>query len=361
MPESTKSAKNKFCISCYYIFILVTIMIAMYMIFSNVKELRVQGIYWFGIAAVFIALPVIGEIIDVLNIKGIEVKFRDKIEDMERIQLIFKEKLKEEKDKIENIKNKQMTFDEKLKEKKDKIKDIERKQKTFDKKLEEVNLLPRLQEYLYNEEPNINVEDLKKDIIQAEQTTLISIHAVLSEFREKTVYHVLEAENNNVSNSRRARFEKLIPIREALIEAKSKDTDKMHIYHAELAYVLKDQPDRQWKKAYHHINKAIESRDKLDLGDLCFTIYEFNRLICGLHVSEMCSPEQLEKDFETAYNDLSIRWMLFETDEVLAPGLLKWITENKPNEQKNWKDIKKKKGKTASKPPHERGQTSDMA
>lgn len=304
------TAKNKFYINCY-ICAMTTISISIYLIFrSNVENLQLQGIYWFAIAAVFFMLPSMAPIIDRIsriNIKGTVIELKERVEKLE----------------------------------------------------EKSDLLSKFYQFLYNEDKLVIIgENLKNDISHAQQNALDAILVTLIQFRENTVYQLLKPKNNDEINSYRAKFEKLIPILEILIQAENSDPDKIHMYHAELAYVFKDSQNPQWEKAYYHINKAIELRNKLIAGNLKFPRYDFNRLICGLHVPEICPPEQLEKDFATVYND-SIKWMLFATHELLAPGLQDWILKNKRNEIETWKKEEENKSKAASKSPHESERASE--
>lgn len=76
------------------------------------------------------------------------------------------------------------------------------------------------------------------------------------------------------------KIERLIPIFEALIES---DPDEIyHRNYAQLGYILKDKPQKEYDRAKDALSKAIESRDRI--GETGFTIYEFNRAICNIEL-----------------------------------------------------------------------------
>ncbi|MBN2443723.1 MAG: hypothetical protein JXJ04_20345 [Spirochaetales bacterium] len=92
-------------------------------------------------------------------------------------------------------------------------------------------------------------------------------------------------------------LDRIIPVFESLIEA-----DKENLYHrnhAQLAYILKDKPQKDYKKAEEELKKAIAIRDKT--GKTGFLIYEFNLAVCCIandpdfQIQKPSSKEQKDK------------------------------------------------------------------
>lgn len=84
-------------------------------------------------------------------------------------------------------------------------------------------------------------------------------------------------------------MEKTIRVFRALVAA----DPKMHRYHAQLGYTLKDKDNPEWEEAEQCLNKAIEIRDRV--GGRGYLLYEFNRAICRIH---------LKRDKEAILDDL---------------------------------------------------------
>lgn len=284
-----KSRSSELYFSCY-LAAIITFAISIYLIFfSPEKELQLQALYWFSIAIFCFILPSTGALIDRINhlrfgefeINLIEVK-----KTMDKVEIIFK-----------------------------------------------------VDEFLAAETPAFNTTELENSIFLAPASTLTLIYAAAADFREKNIYSVLTALNNDERNSYRNRLYRLIPIFKALTRAQNVAPGMRHHYFAQLAYVYKDLPNPDWKSALENIDKAIQSRGELQLHDLKFGIYEFNRLVCRLNVNKHFQPasytkEQLLEDFDIVYQDGGCRYMLFGTSESIAPELSVWITSHKETKRK---------------------------
>ena len=293
-----------------YFLSFASLAIAIYtLLFSGVMELQTQAIYWFSLSAICLFVPSIIPYVELVKIKDIEFH-------IEKLQEAAKEQEK-------NIAEKERLGNQ---------------------------AVMRIYQYLNAEGIDITLEDekaIKGHIIDAPLSALSTIFASASTYRMNLIYQMLETTDKESINYYKKKQEKLIPIFEALLQS-SIDTGNRHDYYAQLAYIYKDKLNPEWDKAYDNIDKAIEDRDKHKLGNIKLTIYEFNRLVSGINAFRdkparlKQLQEQFENDFDIVYNDNSARYMLFETDEILAPGLSKWAKQNKPNEYNQWNAQKQK-------------------
>ena len=89
--------------------------------------------------------------------------------------------------------------------------------------------------------------------------------------------------------------------------------EEFHRNHGQLGYVYKDQrPHPQWRLAEAELSRAIQIRDKQNVGG--FLMYELNRAVCNIH---------LQAGFETIKSDL---------DKVLrlGPDNGRWVRRLHP-------------------------------
>ena len=179
---------------------------------------------------------------------------------------------------------------------------------------------------------NITAPEIMEKLEALNQRHFDLIYQYMDSWRTQQVFRIINIKGDEkLRIGMQKKLSRLLPLFEALIIiANGQDYDKnLHYYYSSLAYVYKDMEPRDWDKAYENINFAIACfREK---GT--FTIYEFNRLICAINKKHLSGKQrdQMHKDFEVVINAQSTAWMLAEekTAEIIAPGLQKWIEDNK--------------------------------
>jgi hypothetical protein len=210
------------------------------------------------------------------------------------------------------------------------------------KQISDSLVLSQVFEYLESDGKVSNDQklELERLIRKAPRKARNAIFAVASSMREEMINEIISQKSARSQQKNREELKKFVPIFKALIEAEE-ENPYIHHYKAQLAYVYKDQwtPDgkeRDYSDAYNAIQDAIDHREKQNLENMPYTIYEFNRLILGLCVGKRCPPEQLKEDFAKVYEKTETRYMLFTTKDVIAPKLSEWI--DKDEEKKKLRD-----------------------
>jgi len=115
------------------------------------------------------------------------------------------------------------------------------------------------------DEPPLSTTEIKDKIKPASVNVKFTAFMKARAFRRKT--HI----TNDIAK-------RLIPIFEALIESDLEN--KYHRNHAQLSYILKDKPDKEYERTVEELSKAIEIRDRI--GEKGFLVYEFVRAICKI-------------------------------------------------------------------------------
>lgn len=160
--------------------------------------------------------------------------------------------------------------------------------------------------------PLIAKDKLKNAISSASASTKVHVFEKTRQFRKDC----LANERNQPL------LEQAIPVFESLIE--DDRDDKYHRNHAQLAFVLKDKPNPDWKRAEVEFGKAIEIRDSQNEGG--FLAYEFNRAVCRIQLGY--EPNRIIPDLERSLRGTkTVNWVR-RPDPVLAPGLVTWLREN---------------------------------
>jgi hypothetical protein len=176
---------------------------------------------------------------------------------------------------------------QKVKQVEDKIENIE-KQNILDAKALAI-LEKALVESSDPDERPISNTEIKESIKPASLNVKVTAFMKATEFRRNK--HI----TNEIAN-------RLIAIFEALIE--SDIENKYHRNHAQLSYILKDKPDKEYNRAEEELSKAIEIRDRV--GDKGFLVYEFLRAMCKIENDTyfkqgMSSPKEIS---DSILNDL---------------------------------------------------------
>jgi len=159
--------------------------------------------------------------------------------------------------------------------------------------------------------PHIPETELRRAISSASSSTKVLIFDRARQFRKE------------VTAARQwDQLPQTIPVFEALI---ADDRDgKYHRNHAQLAFVLKDKPDPDWKRAEEELSRAIDIRDRQK--EEGYVAYEFNRAICRIKLG---SPlDEVKRDLDRALRGLKTRDWVRRPDPVLAPGLVEWLRDN---------------------------------
>jgi hypothetical protein len=187
---------------------------------------------------------------------------------------------------------------------------------------------------------NLTPNEIDDRLEALNQRHLDLVYQYLEGWRQQQVFRIINIKRDeSIRKKMREELSLLVPLFKSLILiANGQDYDRhLHYYYSRLAFVYKDMEPQQWEKAHENINYAIESRK--EIGNLSFSLYEFNRLICSINKKRLTVVEekQMHKDFEVVYNDLSARWMLGEgnTSELIAPGLENWLKKNHYREKIN--------------------------
>jgi len=202
-----------------------------------------------------------------------------------------------------------------------------------------VSALQEIDQYLSGR-LNLTPDEIDDRLESLNQRHLDLVYQYLDGWRMQQVFRIINIKRDEVTRKRmREELGRLVPLFNSLILiANGQDYDKhLHYYYSRLAFIYKDMEPQSWEKAYENINYAIEARK--ETGNLSFTLYEFNRLICAINKKRIALEEkkQMHQDFHAVYNDLSSRWMLGEgnTSEKIAPGLENWLRSNHYREKIN--------------------------
>ena len=305
MAEKERTSNNNHLINFLFgLLSIIALGTAIYMVFfSNSIELNKEGLYWFIASLVCVFIPVIIPHIKEFSLilpGGGTIKLAQELE----------------------------SIDQNLKQIKQSL------------------ALEKVFEYLGGERDfsDKEVEEIKKSIRQSPLIVREAIFSVSSSLRSRIVQNIIHAGHVQDIDGYRVDLKKFISVFELLIDA-DRENPEIHSYKAQLAYLYKDLSDdktkgeKDWLMVYQHIQEAIEYRDGLRLRNLPFTIYEFNRLVCGIHLS-ICPSDQIERDFNKVWNDTSTRFMLFETAEIIAPGLKAWVAKHKAEKLQEWENSK---------------------
>jgi hypothetical protein len=123
-------------------------------------------------------------------------------------------------------------------------------------------------------------DDVDLDVKLPEEKKIIETIKHASVYIRAQIFRKARDFRVKYSKSKPEILYRAIALFEGLI--KSDTDDKYHRNHAQLAYLLKDKPNPDFKKAEHRLTKAIELRNKA-LHPTTFKSYEYNRAICRIN------------------------------------------------------------------------------
>jgi len=219
------------------------------------------------------------------------------------------------------------------------------------------NALRLIYETINSSDPNmpIDQENIKKELESASPYVISQGISMIEIARKQAVSFMLDLALRQESNLRneesseneygiRIRLNYLLPLLHELINKHKErigNIINIHSQYASLAYIYKDKFNPDWKSAYEWINKAIESTN----GNVP-PIYYYNILIICINLDPCpieCTKEKMSIYFDKVW-DSDGRYMLLTCNEVIAPKLQQWITQNK--KENIIKYLKENKGKT---------------
>jgi hypothetical protein len=161
--------------------------------------------------------------------------------------------------------------------------------------------------------PLVPEDSLRRAIVAASSSAKVIIFERARQFRKEcqAIAH------------KRARLPQVVPVFESLIN--DDPTAKYHRNHAQLGFVLKDQPQPDWRRAEAELSAAIEIRNRQ--GEQGFLAYEFNRAICRIQLGYPL--EEIKKDLEAALGGEKTAGWVRQPDPLRAPGLESWLERNR--------------------------------
>lgn len=173
--------------------------------------------------------------------------------------------------------------------------------------------------------PPVDLNKLKKAILETSQSCRLQIFETAREFRRKALTDVIE-------NKKANRINQVIPVFEALIKS-----DEKQIYHrnyGQAGFALKDQEIADWTQAMEKLSTAIEVRDRHNVQG--FYVYEFNRAICRIKTNDKI--DAVKKDLDVALEGPKTKEWVKKPDEKYCKPLKDWLKENRER-LKEWIEV----------------------